>query len=141
MSNSISAILTRLRLRFRRPNPSPPDRPILGLNPEDLEHLERLVQTPGWRAYLKALEWVFHSEAEAYLGGLGHDDYLKKIGLLAGFRRAASLPDELVATYHRQEQAKHDRTAAERDAQSTVASRFIGTAAFRGARTDRMAGS
>ena len=127
MSNSTSAILTRLRLMFRRPKPLPSDRPILGLEPSEVAHLAALLGTPGWRAYCKALEWVFHSEAEGYLTGLSHDDYLKKIGLLAGLRRAVALPDELVALSTRIDKATHDRTESVRHATAARDSRLVGT--------------
>ena len=113
MNKTISGILKRLRPRFQRPSPLPSQ--LLGLSAEEMRQVHRLTQMPGWKAYHKALEHLFHLEAEHYFQGLSHDDYLTKSGLLAGLRRGAVL----------------DRQA--------LLLRFVNTSFWRGDRAERMA--
>lgn len=138
MNKTISAILKRLRPRFQRPSPQPSQ--LLGLSTEEMGQVVRLTQQPGWRAYHKALEHLFHLEAEQYFQGLPHDEYLTKSGLLAGFRRAASLPDELGAALTRMERAADDRAHQSQQSQQSRLSRFVNTTFWTGDRADRMAG-
>ena len=128
----ISEILTRLRPRFRRLKVDP-ERPLLGLDPDQIRTLSAAVQHPGWKHYHKALEWVWGAECEALLQGLPHDEYLKKVGLLAGLRRAAALPDELAAMSDRLKVAQHERTESTREHASSRLARFFGTPFWHGA--------
>jgi hypothetical protein len=139
LNKTISGILKRLRPRFQRMSPQPSH--FLGLLPEELRQVERLTQQPGWRAYHKALEHLFHLEAEGYFHGLPHDEYLKKSGLLAGFRRAASLPDELGAALTRMERAADDRAKHDHHSHQSRLSKLVNTPFWRGDRAARMAGA
>jgi len=89
--------------------------------------------TAGWRAYHKALEAVFLLEAEQFSLGLDHNDYLKKCGLLAGFRRAAALPEEIITNFLRQETEADDRAQRRTESTDRARAKLVGTPAYDGA--------
>jgi hypothetical protein len=133
----ISEILKRLRPRFQRPQNSPQS--FLGLSQDQMRAVLRLSKEPAWKHYQAALEHLFHLECETYLQGLTHDEYLTKSGLLAGFRRAASLPDELGAVLLKLEKAADDRAQSERATTQHRVGQLLNTTFWRGDRADRVA--
>ena len=102
--------------------------PPWGLEPDQVNLLTGLIQTPGWKAYSKALEAHWDSQTERFLAGLPADDYHQMVGYLKCLRKVLSLPDDIVLASQPplKERVTHDRTNTT-DASRT---RFFGTSWF-----------
>lgn len=120
--------------KWQRSRPSPasaasPASPLapLGLEPQQVEALRRLRQSPHWRHYQQLLETVTLNNVEQLLHALPHDQYLFYCGSVFACRRLMELPDAILAKVTELEDHAHARTESQAAHERARADTFLNT--------------
>lgn len=98
----------------------------LGLEPNQVEGLEGLIQQPLWRHWQAVLETLLEQRLQRLASGLEHTEYLKVSGETRLLIQLAHLPETLIATERKRDEREQP---VESPSNPFVNSPFFGTVA------------
>lgn len=113
--------------RHRAPQDSQAKQYPLGLDPQAVQALRLLVQSPQYPNYLALLEQVTLNNVEQLCRALPHDQYLFYCGVVFACRRLMELPHEVLAKVTEMEDHANARERAAHNARDAVGAAFLNT--------------